>query len=115
MSAIHNLCDVSIRAPARGATAGIDAADTARLFRSALPRGERRCRSTAACAAWSCFDPRSRAGSDLLRVSGIWFVRVSIRAPARGATGASCLRHAASFDPRSRAGSDALTSRTCRP
>ena len=54
------------------------------------------------------FDPRSREGSDLqqpMRVSGD---KVSIRAPAKGATRdwRAMLRVDVSFDPRSREGSD---------
>ncbi len=100
---------VSIRAPARGATSAIDRSSTS-------PTG---------------FDPRSRTGSDKRRlavaqrgdrfrsalphgerrkpeldISAIFVV--SIRAPARGATGCTRLRpwKITCFDPRSRTGSD---------
>ncbi len=97
---------VSIRAPARGAThtaadaaavygfdprsrAGSDGmsvqSSQAAVFRSALPRGERPgCRCSP--RRRPCFDPRSRAGSDDAGGCGAVDSRVSIRAPARGAT-----------------------------
>jgi len=59
---------VSIRAPVRGAT-------LARRPTSQSSRG---------------FDPRSRAGSDLVALVPITFSGVSIRAPVRGATKAAC-------------------------
>ena len=77
---------VSIRAPARGATAKRSRTDEQAEFQSALPRGERPSRRpTVSCSR--CFNPRSRAGSD--ERLGAWaqgVERVSIRAPARGAT-----------------------------
>ena len=79
---------VSIRAPARGAT--VKPRRTLLYvtpFRSALPRGERPPRTSLTMRRSSCFDPRSRAGSDLAKMSGnLVERRVSIRAPARGAT-----------------------------
>ncbi len=57
------------------------------MFRSALPRGERR-ESLEAPVLCTSFDPRSRAGSDSV---------MSWRMETRK-----------SFDPRSRAGSDAI-------
>jgi len=82
-------------------------------FRSTLPRGERR-RALRSIGVARCFDPRSRAGSDLrdiLRRGGFSVFRstlprgerrpivpqhtphlaVSIHAPARGATSARCV------------------------
>ncbi len=79
-------------------------------FQSTLPRGERPRGSNRNRLRQTCFNPRSRAGSDqaLLDSNGGVF-RVSIHAPARGATSSSSpLPHAPrSFNPRSRAGSDA--------
>ena len=56
--------DISIRAPARGATVLTD--ETFRLLRY--------------------FNPRSREGSDHMRGETVFAVDISIRAPARGAT-----------------------------
>ena len=83
--------DVSIRAPARGATRGIRSGRPSSMFRSALPRGERHTRRSSAARS----APMTRL--------------VSIRAPARGATSHARVadrRHG--FDPRSRAGSDTI-------
>ena len=98
-------------------------------FRSTLPRRERRgtCRVRPSAP---CFDPRSREGSDDNIASGYTRLKVSIHAPAKGATRrggrewlggwqfrstlprrerrgrgpAAC--PGSSFDPRSREGSD---------
>ena len=75
-------------------------------FRSALPRGERPVADDAAVFR-PCFDPRSRAGSvNELSVLEAEY-SVSIRAPARGASAPPWPRRPGSrcFDPRSRAGS----------
>ena len=125
--------DVSIRAPARGAT--VDHRFGARIrcmFRSALPHEERPTSAISQRASTSSFDPRSRTRSDAIssrrcrcsrrrfdprsRTRSDPYVdrmasrsqHVSIRAPARGATR---LAHDASaalqrFDPRSRTRSD---------
>ena len=78
--------EVSIHAPARGATYFNAQGDLCAQFRSTLPRGERQdARSQRRVP--QCFDPRSRAGSDITR-------------PVR-------LDRKSRFDPRSRAGSDA--------
>ena len=77
---------ISIHAPARGATSG------ANLF----------------FATFANFNPRSREGSDALRFSSACFIYISIHAPARGATRRSwtvCLP-GMYFNPRSREGSD---------
>ena len=101
--AVHASCspsmNVSIRAPARGATAP--------LAPAALPRGERQLHSLrltsrrrfdprsrsgsdpcgrSSAAAEPCFGPRSRLGSDAHGAIDIRHGLVSIRAPARGAT-----------------------------
>ena len=78
---------ISIHAPAKGATRPMPQRTAARLFQSTLPRRERRCRT--ACNSGNCryFNPRSREGSDggasadVPRASSI-----SIHAPAKGAT-----------------------------
>ena len=76
---------VSIHAPARGATQGHHAGKTMMMFQSTLPRGERP--STTNCPRRNDrFNPRSRAGSDRGPLEGSRFRKVSIHAPARGAT-----------------------------
>ena len=98
------------------------------VFRSALPRGERRSpawrrrpsrsfdpRSRAGSVWWAPrsrppprrFDPRSRAGSVRVGSERRAVGQVSIRAPARGASSSGGLRTKVEigFDPRSRAGS----------
>ena len=64
-AARQGIDDVSIRAPARGATRQSRWNRPMAVFRSALPRGERRLRH-ARMRISPCFDPRSRAGSDSL-------------------------------------------------
>ena len=78
--------DVSIHAPAGGATS--------------IPEGPRSSRT--------CFNPRSRGGSDVVRRSGVGGSSVSIHAPAGGATAQSSAwpRMKMCFNPRSRGGSD---------
>ena len=76
---------VSIHAPARGATLPSTTSATAFLFQSTPPRGERPGAGPWPCRN-PCFNPRPRAGSDLaLDHFGDGFL-VSIHAPARGAT-----------------------------
>ena len=121
--------NVSIHAPARGATAIACAALLLFLFQSTRPHGARRalgwCRTLSAC-----FNPRARTGRDPERCEPVWHAHVSIHAPARGATpraasgrsdvpvsihaparGATRVRPAAvwarsSFNPRARTGRD---------
>ncbi len=121
--------DVSIHAPARGATYVTLTIAGFMWFRSTLPRGERLSRDRVD-AYPICFDPRSRAGSDVKVTPPfeIYYVSihapargattnfdrlehrspVSIHAPARGATGRPLAVYPTQgcFDPRSRAGSD---------
>ena len=102
-------CDtISIRAPARGATFNSPVNDPVLQFQSALPRGERHLQRNiiiptknfnprsregsdpGSCwtdAALSNFNPRSREGSDSISGRCECMDRISIRAPARGATG----------------------------
>ena len=77
--------DVSIRAPAWGATCSASPRQTQCAFRSAPPRGGRR-RSSAAAGIWRCFDPRPRVGGDFRPAHLEAGELVSIRAPAWGAT-----------------------------
>ena len=58
------MSEISIRAPARGATNSIPLSQVIVLFQSALPRGERLF-SGIITATWIYFNPRSREGSDL--------------------------------------------------
>ena len=76
---------VSIRAPARGATAVRVTVGWGRAFQSAPPHGERQA-ATATADDTTCFNPRPRTGSDLHSNLEADREAVSIRAPARGAT-----------------------------
>ena len=101
--------NISIRAPARGAThtrsmallinsnfnprsrEGSDApsrdlSENRRIFQSALPRGERPPGARTLDTLIKNFNPRSREGSDLDCLPGGSDQPISIRAPARGAT-----------------------------
>ena len=77
-------------------------------FQSTLPRGERRVSRYTPQIGTYCFNPRSRAGSDVDAPSYDADAKVSIHAPARGATccRSFCRSLQISFNPRSRAGSD---------
>ena len=78
---------ISIRAPAWGATLPSKIALTISvLFQSALPRGERRC-YVPEYGLMRNFNPRSRVGSDALTEQSASHTKISIRAPAWGATG----------------------------
>ena len=79
-------------------------------FQSTLPRGERPGLPTGTCSATS-FNPRSRVGSDLVGCrEHVLVLRVSIHAPAWGATTSPSIARpsTASFNPRSRVGSDLM-------
>ena len=78
---------VSIRAPAKGATQACKHCDRGSAFRSAPPRGGRP-RQRCVSGRRFGFDPRPREGGDTRGVGALWSHRVSIRAPARGATSA---------------------------
>ena len=79
-------CNVSIRAPARGATrCAFTATMCSRCF-DPRPRAGSDSKASAKPTRLSSFDPRPRAGSDAGRVLPRRPGRVSIRAPARGAT-----------------------------
>ena len=124
--------DVSIHAPARGATYPVpEQSLQVAEFQSTLPRGERH------AVAWHgkrtvCFNPRSREGSDDSRWYLCAYYKVSIHAPARGATQENSHHHQSGpvsihapargatwvfaadlriwlrFNPRSREGSDGV-------
>ena len=122
---------VSIHAPAWGATCrAAGGGNRVSGFQSTLPRGERRLRVQRVIVS-RCFNPRSRVGSDELRIKEGKPYLVSIHAPAWGATwpcrrafsarslvsihapawGATAhpgpdVAHGGRFNPRSRVGSD---------
>ena len=99
------------------------------MFQSTLPRGERRivprreerggrfnprsregsdARTSTTPERSVCFNPRSREGSDVGAIVQKFVFRVSIHAPARGATAMQGRQRSRScFNPRSREGSDA--------
>ena len=81
-----NYVIISIRAPAKGATAIVAAGILVWKFQSALPRRERLNRSRQYRWMYLYFNPRSREGSDLFNISLFW--------------------HIPNFNPRSREGSD---------
>ena len=58
---------------------------TGRVFQSALPRGERPITGGNKNGTYY-FNPRSREGSDMMQLEKVERCRISIRAPARGAT-----------------------------
>ena len=125
---------VSIHAPARGATKGLASGATPRGFQSTPPHGERLKRPE--CHLYPpSFNPRPRTGSDRMLLPSTSFQpgfqstpphgerrvsdyfekiekRVSIHAPARGATTLDnwlkCQYLNSSFNPRPRTGSDKL-------
>ena len=101
---------ISIHAPARGATFRNRYGILTGLFQSTLPRGERR------LWLWRWhqrihFNPRSREGSDQGLFLSYKKFRISIHAPARGATGVDwdMIISTPYFNPRSREGSDGYT------
>ena len=77
---------VSIHAPARGATVSSVRRNSPRfLFQSTRPRGAR-LRDHQAASRIRCFNPRAREGRDKVACAFKLPVDVSIHAPARGAT-----------------------------
>ena len=83
---MHQLHWVSIHAPAKGATMGYNVRYVQQLFQSTLPRRERPVTGTD-CICFTCFNPRSREGSDVKRRKNQIIIILS-------------------FNPRSREGSD---------
>ena len=77
------------------------------MFQSTPPRGGRRC-GQGPCQVGEGFNPRPRAGGDVLLTGGELPDAVSIHAPARGATPHPTPPHHRStgFNPRPRAGGD---------
>ena len=84
---LRSACNVSIHAPARGATVLLDreAADAVK-FQSTPPRGGRPDACRRMPTSRRCFNPRPRAGGDHAAVGYMATIVVSIHAPARGAT-----------------------------
>ena len=99
--------DISIHAPAKGATTISPSSDVMQSFQSTLPRRERPILDVQQPARHD-FNPRSREGSDDYgdETSAVKFI--SIHAPAKGATYRLAARRKADrhFNPRSREGSD---------
>ncbi len=109
------VCDVSIHAPARGATDILTRIDAVTEFQSTLPRGERRTVRTYRVTL-SRFNPRSRAGSDLGVITNE-FPTCSFNPRSRAGSDAELDQlgqSEAGFNPRSRAGSDARSARSFR-
>ena len=77
---------ISIHAPARGATQTLCDRRRAGRFQSTLPHGERHYTTPNDCQTMEDFNPRSRTGSDGGRYPRRAYRRISIHAPARGAT-----------------------------
>ena len=76
---------VSIHAPARGATWKVAMLVELLPFQSTRPRGARRCRRCRELRGRR-FNPRARAGRDVIGPLAVANNEVSIHAPARGAT-----------------------------
>jgi len=81
---------VSIHAPARGATSAENSANYDPMFQSTHPRGVRPGKPKSFKSDIS-FNPRTREGCDFQGHADRIALRVSIHAPARGATGASLI------------------------
>ncbi|KFJ10953.1 hypothetical protein DR66_1530 [Delftia acidovorans] len=88
--------DVSIHAPARGATTRTRRAALQQEFQSTRPHGAR---PSPALRSTSChrFNPRARTGRDVERCQRRHVCAVSIHAPARGATTRGCSFSASSW------------------
>ena len=78
--------EISIHAPARGATHWEPCTLLSAPFQSTLPRGERPEQPTLLSLIPHHFNPRSREGSDKRFELIDADIRISIHAPARGAT-----------------------------
>ena len=78
-------CNVSIHAPARGATVIALRHKQLRLFQSTHPHGVRQMHISNPNSS-VCFNPRTRTGCDSVRDALQSCISVSIHAPARGAT-----------------------------
>ena len=103
---------VSIHAPARGATIYHRNCNYFKMFQSTRPHGARLETGTPSDSA-SCFNPRARTGRDWVWISILCMAKVSIHAPARGATTESpeYIGKNNGFNPRARTGRDATPQR----
>ena len=81
---------ISIHAPAKGATKKETGLMRVDQFQSTLPRRER-LRNSNLGGVFIYFNPRSREGSDRLLSTSSVTGRISIHAPAKGATGSSAV------------------------
>ena len=108
---INPIINISIHAPARGATIIISRSWLILVFQSTLPRGERLLFTNTGHTRHPDFNPRSREGSDDGIQHTVHRESISIHAPARGATAFHTPRESPSqnFNPRSREGSDLFT------
>ena len=127
---LYRLCNISIHAPAKGATTKVYIVSNIALtisihapakgatysnlyfiskfvFQSTLPRRERPA-SSAFVPLLANFNPRSREGSDISMFLYCAIAGISIHAPAKGATPFSFAQsfNSSYFNPRSREGSD---------
>ncbi len=78
------------------------------LFQSTHPHGVRHTPKSCNDLLFSCFNPRTRMGCDVVQASVLPLRRVSIHAPAWGATRRRALSnyYHSSFNPRTRMGCD---------
>ncbi len=84
------MTDISIHAPAKGATVIVAGLLIFKRFQSTLPRRERLIKAFNSALDKRDFNPRSREGSDPGQVdSNVRYIGISIHAPAKGATGLS--------------------------
>ena len=99
---------ISIHAPARGATADFSKSLKEAVFQSTLPRGERRKGRVIRWKALLFQSTLPRGERHTRSISSKPFNRISIHAPARGATWGYnfCKVSSVNFNPRSREGSD---------
>ncbi len=106
--------DVSIHAPARGATdVALDMQSRSTAFQSTPPRGGRPADPRRRSQRSTSFNPRPRAGGDAAAGSASSeLLTVSIHAPARGATRWrwTSRQRRRCFNPRPRAGGDGIGS-----
>ena len=108
-SSLLNLEQVSIHAPAWGATQDNHCQSAYERFQSTHPRGVRHCGEVSSRDAGCCFNPRTRVGCDIVeRYHQEMQDAVSIHAPAWGATHAERIKQMfpESFNPRTRVGCD---------
>ena len=100
--------NVSIHAPARGATLKPDEFDLMAKFQSTHPHGVRRYRRGSGNRGRTGFNPRTRTGCDAHNNDNTDYQSVSIHAPARGATISADTVPVTviGFNPRTRTGCD---------